>query len=197
MACSAMLLKQNFDVSDWDTSNVVNMSRMFADATRADPEVSKWNTAQVTDMSHMFDFARNADPDVGGWNTANVTTMKRMFNGAGVANPDVSGWNTAKVTNMSGMFSMVGMADPDMMNWDFSQVTDMDKMFFGIKISTKNYSDMLIRIKETTEQKGVKLGGGNSEYNEDGGVARDHLRFSMEWQICDGGEEGQGQPECD
>ena len=188
----------NFDVSDWDTSNVTDMSHIFADTTKANPDVSKWNTSMVTDMSHMFDFARNADPDVSSWNTASVTTMRRMFNGAKkVVNLDTSGWNTANVTDMYGMFSAADTADPVMTSWDFLQVLYMDKMFSGVTISTQNYSDMLVKIKDTAKQKGIKLNGGDSEYNEDGGAARTYLRTSMEWEICDGGREGQGQPECD
>ena len=88
-----------------DTSNVINMTSMFAGATKANPDISKWNTSNVTDMRSMFYDATNANPDVSKWNTSKVTDMHGMFFRTTKANPDVSKWDTSKVTDMSYMFS--------------------------------------------------------------------------------------------
>ena len=39
----------NMNISDWNVSNVTNMSGMFFNAT-------SWNVSNVTDMSRMFGF---------------------------------------------------------------------------------------------------------------------------------------------
>ena len=46
-------LKALPDISKWDTSNVKDMSYMFAGFENI-PDISKWNTSNVKNMSHMF-----------------------------------------------------------------------------------------------------------------------------------------------
>ena len=44
------------DISNWDTSNVTNMSEMFDKCLSLSslPDISKWNTSNVYNMSYMF-----------------------------------------------------------------------------------------------------------------------------------------------
>ena len=42
------------EISNWDTSNVTNMYRMFRNATAFNQPLSDWNVSNVTDMSDMF-----------------------------------------------------------------------------------------------------------------------------------------------
>jgi len=44
----------NFDISEWDVSNVTNMSGMFAHCPVFNKPLNKWNVSNVTDMSQMF-----------------------------------------------------------------------------------------------------------------------------------------------
>ncbi len=130
---SGMFRAVNFnpDVSNWDTSNIVTMVRVFENALGAEPDVSNWNTSSVTNMSYMFSGASSADPDVSGWDTSNVTNMSNMFSGASSAEPDVSSWDTSNVTRMNSMFRDATKANPDVSGWDTSNVTYMSSMFFG------------------------------------------------------------------
>ena len=75
---SGLKSKFNGDISQWNTSNVINMRSMFHDS-EFNGDISKWNTSNVIDMNSMF--------------------SKSEFNG------DISQWNTSKVTDMGGMFS--------------------------------------------------------------------------------------------
>lgn len=101
----------NFSISDWDTTNVTDMSCMFKFATRFDSDISGWNTSNVTNMSYMFYEAITFASDLSGWNTSNVKYMRFMFNGAEKFNSDVNNnlkircWNTSKVISISYMFS--------------------------------------------------------------------------------------------
>jgi surface protein len=45
------------DISNWDVSNVTDISYMFHDAESFDQDISKWDVSKVTDMSYMFSFS--------------------------------------------------------------------------------------------------------------------------------------------
>jgi surface protein len=69
------------DVSNWDTSNVINMRSTFSSCYKLTTlDVSKWDTSKVTDMHGLFFFCRNLTAlDVSNFNTSNVTDMGCMF----------------------------------------------------------------------------------------------------------------------
>jgi surface protein len=76
------------DLSSWNTSNVTNMSYMFASAgystTSLSLDLSGWDTSKVTNMSYMFEScgANAKEVSIEGlsnWDTSKVTTMKGMF----------------------------------------------------------------------------------------------------------------------
>ena len=126
-------LLKTLNVSNFDTSQVTNMSNMFRGCIGLTSlDVSKWNTSQVTNMSEMFYGCDGlASLDVSKWNTSKVTNMSNMFNTCmGLTSLDVSKWNTSQVTNMSEMFGgCMGLASLDLSNFDTSQVTNMSNMF--------------------------------------------------------------------
>ena len=46
---------KSLDVSNWDTSNVTDMSRVFVDCSKIENlDVSNWNTSKVTSMYGLF-----------------------------------------------------------------------------------------------------------------------------------------------
>lgn len=82
----------NGDISQWDTSNVTNMSYLFA-KSMFNGDVSQWNTSNLTDMSGMF--VRSAfNGDISGWDVSRVHTMHMLFRNS-VFNGDLSKWNTS------------------------------------------------------------------------------------------------------
>ncbi len=181
--------KSNPDTSEWDTSNVTNMSFMFSTSSVANPDTSRWNTSKVTDMSGMFELALQANPDTSGWDTSKVTNMEIMFSDAIEANPDTSGWDTSKVTNMQAMFVYSIQANPDMSGWDFTNVKNMNNIIQSSNISTENYSKFLISLDETTPvnpnmRKSIRMTEG---YNSSAALARASLE-DKGWSIHDGGE---------
>lgn len=66
------------------------------------------NTSQVTNMSEMFANTRNTELDLKSWDVSNVTNMERIFfESSGyehLESLDISSWNTSKVTNFNSMF---------------------------------------------------------------------------------------------
>ena len=127
-------LKQ-INVSNWDTSNVTNMSNTFSHCELlASVDVSKWNTSKVTNMEGMFvDCNLLASVDVSKWDTSKVTDMASMFSICGALRSiDVSKWNTSNVTDISGMFFGCGsLHSVDITGWDTSKVTNMTRLFFN------------------------------------------------------------------
>ncbi|MCL2577798.1 MAG: BspA family leucine-rich repeat surface protein [Defluviitaleaceae bacterium] len=121
----------------FDTSNVRNISGMFAEAKGLTSlYLSGWDTGSVTNMSFMFHESGLTSLDLSGWNTGNVTNMSYMFSNvsgvSGLTSLDLSGWNTGSVTDMSYMFTNAnGLTSLDLSGWDTGRVTDMMWMFFG------------------------------------------------------------------
>ena len=155
-------LKQ-INVSNWDTSNVTNMSNTFSHCELLTSiDVSKWNTSKVTNMEGMFvDCNLLTSVDVSKWNTSKVTDMASMFSSCGTLRSiDVSKWNTSNVTDISGMFFGCGsLHSVDITGWDTSKVTSMDRMFFNCSSLTTITG--VLDFKNCTEYYGAFFGCNN------------------------------------
>ena len=62
-----------FDVSEWNVSNVTDMSYMFYDCKRFNCNLSGWDVSSVTDMYSMFYDCKLFNQDLSDWNVSNVT----------------------------------------------------------------------------------------------------------------------------
>ena len=128
--CSQLI---DFDTTNFNTSNVTNMSYMFQGCSKLTSlDVSGWDTGSVTNMSYMFNYCNKLTSlGVSGWDTGSVTNMSNMFgNCSSLTSLDVSEWDTGNVTNMSNMFqSCSALEDFDVSCFDTSKVTDMGYMF--------------------------------------------------------------------
>ena len=155
-------LKQ-INVSNWDTSNVTNMSNTFSHCELlASVDVSKWNTSKVTNMEGMFVGCNLlASVDVNKWNTSKVTDMASMFSSCGTLRSiDVSKWNTSNVTDISGMFFGCGsLHSVDITGWDTSKVTNMTRLFFNCSSLTTITG--VLDFKNCTEYYGTFFGCNN------------------------------------
>jgi surface protein len=125
---------QNFngDISRWNTSNVTTMRSMFAgdweESTEFNGDISEWDTSNVTNMISMFAYSE-FNQDIGKWDTSKVTAMAAMFYVARNFNQDIGSWDTSAVKDMGGMFTGAVSFNQDIGPWDVSQVTRMDRMF--------------------------------------------------------------------
>ena len=155
-------LKQ-INVSNWDTSNVTNMSNTFSHCNLLNSlDVSKWDTSKVTNMEGMFfDCNLLASVDVSKWNTSKVTDMASMFSGCGALQSiDVSKWNTNNVTDMSSIFfGCRSLTSLNISNWDTSKATNMTRLFFNCNSLTTITG--VLDFKNCAEYYGVFYGCNN------------------------------------
>ena len=156
---------RSVDLSEFDTSQVTDMSYMFYECNKLTGlDLSHFNTGNVTDMNHMFDFSNGITSlNLSNFNTSNVTDMSCMFGDSywvtaeerdhGLTRLDLSSFDTANVTNMSGMFagcsSLMELIFGD--HFDTGKVTDMSFMFTNCRklsyldvsgFKTNNVKDM-------------------------------------------------------
>ena len=84
------------------------------------------NTSEVTDMSHMFAFFKQASLDLSHFITDKVTNMRCMFYGCNsLESLDLSNFNTEKVTDMQQMFySCENLTSVDLSSFNTAKVTD-------------------------------------------------------------------------
>ena len=124
------------DLSNFDTSNVMNMADMFANTRNLTTlNLSNFDTSKVTNMSGMFSNMSNLTSlNLSNFDTSQVTNMSWMFKSASnLTTLDLSNFNTSKVKYMSNMFAgMFSLATLDLSNFDTSQVENMETMFDGM-----------------------------------------------------------------
>jgi surface protein len=53
------------DISDWDVSDVTDMSELFKGKDKFNDDISRWDVSNVTDTSSMFHSARAFNRPVG------------------------------------------------------------------------------------------------------------------------------------
>lgn len=107
------LLSNSHDIAaislkDYDTSNIVDMSRMFVCCLVNNLNLSNFDTRNVTDMYSMFRCCEN------------------------LVELDLSSFDTSKVLNMTDMFYCCSnLQSLDLSNFDISNVTMAQNMFYG------------------------------------------------------------------
>ena len=141
-------VEEPINFNDIDVSNITSFANisgkgLFEGMDFDYIDVSNWDVSNVTDMSWMFYNCSNLKSigDISKWDVSNVTNTCDMFvNCSSLENLNLSNWNVSNIKNMSRMFyeccklKSVG----DLSKWDVSNVETMNRMFFGCKILTIN-----------------------------------------------------------
>ena len=135
---------KEIDLSDFDTSHVVDMSSMFKDCCRLEKlNLSYISTENVTNMKYMFYNCKNLNIiNLSSFNTKNVRYMENIFSKCNkLEELNLSSFNTENVTNMKEMFS------------DCSDLTNLNIISFN----TKNVKDMSGMFLNCNKLKTIKL----------------------------------------
>ena len=150
--------RKDFDgIEEWDTSNVENMSYMFAymdynvlgqySMTEFNSNLNNWNVSKVKNMIYMFACCTYFNQPLNKWDVSNVENMSGMFLGAKKFNQPLNNWNVSKVKDMSDMFHNCEAFNRPLDKWDVSNVKDMSNMFnvalkFNQNINNWNVSNV-------------------------------------------------------
>jgi len=125
----------NMNVSNWDVSGIVDMSRMFQSAKGFNQDISGWDVSSVQSMEEMFMDAESFNQPLNSWDVSNVTNIAGIFTYAGVFDQPLDQWDVSNVTIMKEAFFQANSFDQDMASWDVSNVVDMSGMFTGTLIN--------------------------------------------------------------
>ena len=124
---------KTIDLSNFDTSKVLNMYGMFANCNSlTNLNISNFNTSKVKNMSFMFSRCSSLiELDLSHFNTKNVTNMRTMFQHCDkLTRLNVSSFDTSNVTDMAYMFAWCSsLINLDVRNFDTSNVTNMYGLF--------------------------------------------------------------------
>ena len=121
----------NADLSKWDASKVTRMSIMFGNCKRFNSDLSKWDVSKVTRMNSMFANCKRFNADLSKWDVSKVNTTTAMFANCKRFNADLSKWDVSKVTRMDSTFANCKRFNADLTNWDVTNVGDIYLMFTG------------------------------------------------------------------
>ena len=116
-------------ISDWDVSQVTDMSYLFYQKSQFNGDISSWDVSGVTDMKYMFDFSDNFNQDISSWDVSSVTNMRYMFDNAIIFNQDISSWDVSSVTNMNFMFNEASSFNQDISNWCVTNIASEPSEF--------------------------------------------------------------------
>jgi len=139
-----VLSEQAVDISEWNFSNIPNMTTMFKGAKSYPKGMSSLNTSSLTKAPNMFEKAWNLNQNINNWDMSNVTNMESMFRYSHI-NPDISNWNTRNVTTMEDMFEFAQSFNQYIGNWNTSSVVNMGGMFRGALAFNQNVENWDIR----------------------------------------------------
>lgn len=127
---------RNFNYENYpiDMSNVTDMNGMFASSSLESFDSSQYDTTNVQNMSELFNGCQYlSNINLSNFKTHNVTRMDSMFSNINyIANYDLSSFDTSNVTDMSNMFSINtnSLIELDLSNFKTHNVENMSYMFY-------------------------------------------------------------------
>lgn len=129
-------------VSEWDVSEVTDMSNLFAWETNYydrviktfNENISHWDVSKVKNMKNMFHLVSDFNQPLNNWDVSNVTNMKGMFCDTKSFNQPLNNWDVSKLKNMEYMFYMAKKFDQSLSSWELKNNVDISYMFDGSKM---------------------------------------------------------------
>lgn len=153
----------NLNISNFSAPSLTDMTRMFSDMQISNSfDLTSFDTSEVIHMNHMFSglYAPVAQLDLSSFNTSKVQSMDGMFENASINQLDLSGFETGNIRTMVGMFRNFdyGTNTLDLSHFDTQNVRSTEEMFFGATFghlilstwSNSNLLDMQLMFGQAT-----------------------------------------------
>ena len=103
---SILILDENINLGDIDTSLITDMSDLFAWTKRKDfSGISNWNVSKVKDMNSMFCLCKDFNEPIGCWDVRKVENMDRMLEYCRSFNQPLDRWDTKRLKTALDMFN--------------------------------------------------------------------------------------------
>ena len=119
-------------------SGLITARCMFFASKAKSIDLSEFDSANIVDMTRMFRKCKARYLNLESFKTNNVTVMNQMFMDCDLNTLDLSSFNTSKVLDMGSMFSGVTLKELDLSSFDTSSVEDMRWMFYDSYIDLLN-----------------------------------------------------------
>lgn len=132
------------DLTEFDASNIENMSSMFWGRYIDEIRFGDFNTSKVKDMSYMFYSCAAKSLDLSSFDTSNVEDMNHMFEDCAAQYLNLKSFNTRKVRDMSNMFDGMAIEGLDLTSFDASNTVHMDDMFNVFEGTIKAHDDKIL-----------------------------------------------------
>ena len=129
------------NISNWNTSLVTRMDRLFEGATDFNAgKIPMFQCLFYTTEAHIqLNYFFQLHLDLSKWETQRVVTMGNMFAGASSFNSDISKWNVSSLDSKSRtyqepqglnyMFDGASKFSKDLSKWSISKVTSLERTF--------------------------------------------------------------------
>lgn len=118
----------------WSVGKVTTMFEMFYKTTLFGTEgtgaLSNWDTSKVTDMTRMFSLSGYNAPLVG-WSFGTNAILTSMFESSINFNQDISSWKGSNVMRVNRMFANTTKFQIDSDNVAFDNCVDFTEMFYN------------------------------------------------------------------
>jgi surface protein len=181
-------------LTNWNTSNVTNMSGMFTLNDAINQSLNTWDVSKVTNMNSIFYHADAWNGNISSWNTLLVTDFTQAFRKCISFNQNISGWNVSSATQMSQMFNSTPF-NQNLGAWNVSNVVNMSLFSPNnggggtSPFSSANIDAIYAGWASRAVQPNVQLSFGTRPYTAAGAAGRATLVGTPNnWIITDGGQ---------
>lgn len=132
-------------LTSFDTSKVTNYQAMFSGASAKNIDVSTFDTSAGVYFTQMFEETYADSIDIRHFDVSNARFLNSMFSRSKFKTLDLRHFDTSKAEFMDGMFAGCEATTIDISRFNFGNVYDVSGMFAGAKnVLSVDFSSLLI-----------------------------------------------------
>lgn len=136
-------------ISEWNTSNITDMSKLFYNYTFFNDNINNWNVSNVINMEALFYKCFNFNQPLYKWNVGNVRNMSEMFYECINFNQSLDNWNINNI-NIRDTFTMFyGCKNINYINWISRSTLLQPQKKLQEKIYNKNSKEQIKKHSQT------------------------------------------------